>query len=204
MGGVWERQIRSARNILATLLKTHGHSLNGEGLRTLVAETEAITNSRPLTVESLSDINSEIPLSPSNLLTMKSDVIMPPPGIFNRPDLYSRRRWRRVQHIAGEFWSRWRKEFLQSLQARQKWNIPKRNFQVGDIVLLKEDTGRNKWPMARIVNTEPDSRGIVRSVQLKVIDNNSNIKLFQRPISKIVLLVENEHGSIPNQGSHVL
>ena len=110
-----------------------------------MAETEAIINSRPLTGESLSNINSEIPLSPSNPLTMKSDVIMPPPGVFNRPDLYSRRRWRQVQHIAGEFWSRWQKEFLQSLQARQKWNITKRNFQVGDVVLLKEDTERNKW-----------------------------------------------------------
>ena len=69
----------------------HGHSLNDEGLRTLVAETEAIINSRPQTVESLSDINSEIPLSPSNLLTMKSDVIIPPPRVFNRSDLYSRR-----------------------------------------------------------------------------------------------------------------
>ena len=107
MGGVWERQIRSARSILAALLKTHRHSLSDEGLRTLVAETEAIINSRPLTVESLSDINSEISLSPSNLLTMKSDAIMPLPGVFNRPDLYSCRQWRRVQHIAGEFWSRW-------------------------------------------------------------------------------------------------
>ena len=32
---------------------------------------------------------------------MKRDIIMPPPGVFNRPDLYSRRRWRRVQHIAA-------------------------------------------------------------------------------------------------------
>ena len=45
MGGVWERQIRSAKSILGPLLKTHGHSLNGEGLRTFVAETEAIINS---------------------------------------------------------------------------------------------------------------------------------------------------------------
>ena len=59
--------------------------------------------------------------------------------------------------------------------------------------------------MAQIVRIEPDSQGIVRSVQLKVIDtSNDNIKLFWRPISKIVLLVENEHGSIPNEGSHVL
>ena len=78
MGGVWECHIQSARSILAALLKTHAHSLNEEGLRTIVAETEAIIYSRPLTVKSLSDINSEIPLSPSNLLTMKSDVNMPP------------------------------------------------------------------------------------------------------------------------------
>ena len=136
---------------------------------------------------------------------MKSDAIKPPPAVFSRPDLYSRKQWRRVQHIAGEFWSRWRKEFLQSLQARQKWDISKRNVQVGDVVLLKEDIGRNKWPMARIVSTNPDSQGIVRSVQQKVIDtSNNNIKLFQRPISKIVLLVENEHGSVPNKGNHVV
>ena len=140
-----------------------------------------------------------------NLLTMKSDVIMPLPGVFNRPDLYSCRWWRRVQHIAREFWSRWWKEFLQNLQAQQKWDISKRNFQVGDVALLKEDTRRNKWPMAWIVSTEPNLQGTVRSVQLKVIDTlNNNIKLFQWPINKIVILVENEHGLIPSKGSHVV
>ena len=109
IAGVWERQIRSARSILAALLKTHGHSLNDKGFRKLVAETEVIINSRPLTVESVSNINSEIPLTPSNLLTMKSDVIMPPTGVFNRPYLYSSRQWRRMQHIVGEFWSHWGK-----------------------------------------------------------------------------------------------
>ena len=28
---------------------------------------------------------------------------MPPPGEFIKPDTYSKMRWRRVQHIAGEF-----------------------------------------------------------------------------------------------------
>ena len=107
--------------------------------------------------------------------------------------------------ILQQCWSCWRNEFLQSLQARQKWNICKRNFQVGDVVLLKEDIGRNKCPMARIVRIEPDSQSIVWSVQLKLIDtSNNNIKLFRRPISKIVLLVENKHGSIPKEGSHVV
>ena len=35
-GGGWERQIRSARSILAALLKQHGESLNDELLRMLL------------------------------------------------------------------------------------------------------------------------------------------------------------------------
>ena len=48
MGGIWERQIRSARGILASLLQTHGHSLDEESLQTLMDETGAVINSRPL------------------------------------------------------------------------------------------------------------------------------------------------------------
>ena len=50
MGGIWERQICPARNILEGLLRTHSLSLNDESLRTLMTEVELIVNSRPLTV----------------------------------------------------------------------------------------------------------------------------------------------------------
>ena len=93
-----------------------------------MTEVELIVNSRPLTVETLIDANSPTPISAINLLTLKSSVVMPPPGEFSPPDLYSKKRWRRVQHIAEEFWSRWRKEFLQSLQPRQKLKKQTRNF----------------------------------------------------------------------------
>ena len=62
---------KSARVILSVLLKQHGTSLNNESLITLLTEVESIVNSRTLTVETLSDIGSEAPLSPINLLTMK-------------------------------------------------------------------------------------------------------------------------------------
>ena len=42
--------------------------------------------------------------------------------------------------VSDQFWTRWRKEVYASLQARQKWNQLKRNFQVGDIVLVHDDT----------------------------------------------------------------
>ena len=118
MGGVWERQIRSARSILASLLNTHGSSLNDESFRTLLTEVEAVINSRPLTVDNLSDSQSLVPLTPNHLLTMKSKIIMAPPGDFEKADLYSRRRWRRIQHIINEFWSRWKHEYILSLQTR--------------------------------------------------------------------------------------
>ena len=85
---------------------THGRSLDKESLATLMAETERILNSQLLTTENISDLTSSLPLSPSNLLIMKSKIIVPPPEDFSRPDLYSRRRWRRFQHIVSEFWCR--------------------------------------------------------------------------------------------------
>ena len=119
MGGVWERQIRSVRNVLSGLLIDHSQILNDESFRTLLTEAECIVNSTPLTVESLSDPDS-LPVSPINLLTLKTKVVLPPPGIFQRHDLYCRKRWRHVQHLANEFWSKWKKEFLSNLQPRQK------------------------------------------------------------------------------------
>ena len=139
MGCVWERQIRTVGNILEGLLRTHSLSLNGESLRTLMTEVELIVNSRPLTVETLNDRNSLTPITPSNLLTLESSLVMPPPGEFSPPDLYSKKRWRRVQLISEEFWNRWRKEFFQSLQPRQKWKKKTPNFTVGDIILLKDE-----------------------------------------------------------------
>ena len=78
MGGVWERQIRSARAILNSLLKTHGSSLSDESLETLLVEVEAVVKSCPLTKDVLSDVTSLAPLGPVNLLKMKSKVVMPP------------------------------------------------------------------------------------------------------------------------------
>ena len=112
--GVRERQMQSAQNILLSLLNTHGRSLNDEPLRTLLAETEATLNFRPLTINIMGDVQSEQPACQSNILTMKSKAVLPPPGQFAKAYKFSRRRWRCIQHIANESWVRRHKEFLWS------------------------------------------------------------------------------------------
>ena len=100
MGGVWERQIRSVRSVLTAMLRDHSTSLNDEAFRTLLSEAECIVNSRPLTVENLQDPTS-LPLSPNSILTMKTKVVLPPPGTFQKADIYCRKRWRQVQHLSN-------------------------------------------------------------------------------------------------------
>ena len=138
MGDVWEHQIQIARRILEGWLKTHGQSLNNKALRTLMVEVESIISSRPLTVETLGDINSQIPL-PSNLLTMKVDnkrnIVMSPAGVFTKPDLYSRRRWRCVQNRGVLV--QMKKRISVNFTNRQKWADKRRNFEVVDILILK-------------------------------------------------------------------
>eukprot|EP00057_Strongylocentrotus_purpuratus_P003072 XP_003725859.1 PREDICTED: uncharacterized protein LOC100891394 [Strongylocentrotus purpuratus] len=201
MGGVWERQIRSARRVLETLLYQSSRQLNDESLRTLMYEAAAIVNSRPLTVTDLNDPTYLAPLTPNHLITMKSKVLLPPPGNFQDTDLYSRKRWRRVQHLINEFWDRWRKEFLQNLQTRQKWTRPRRDAKIGDIVIMKdENLPRNQWSLARISEVFPSTDGLIRKVKLVKGDSELDdsgkrkgpVKELERPIHKLVLLLPRE------------
>ena len=162
-----------------------------------MTEVEGILNSRPLTVETINDPTSFQPLSPINLLTMKSKVVSPPPGKFLKPDVYSKKRWRHIHHIANEFWSCWRKEYLQSLQERQKWTSKRRNFRVDDIVLLKQsDVPRNQWSMGKVIDINNDRKGFVQSVTLKISEragNENSKRKLEQPIEKIVLLLESDN-----------
>jgi hypothetical protein len=92
-------------------------------------------------------------------------MLLPPPGEFQRADQYVVKRWRRVQYHVNQFWSRWRKEFFNTLQERQKWSNPPRNMRVGDIVLIKDDNApRTLWRKARVDEVYTDEDGLVRKV----------------------------------------
>ena len=91
MGDVWERQIRSAKAIISSLLKTNGRSLDDISLITVITEVGGILNCRIITVKTFNDTANFQPLSPINLLTMKSKVASPPIGKLLKPDVHSKR-----------------------------------------------------------------------------------------------------------------
>ena len=200
MGGAWERMIRSIRSILNVMMANHSEQLDDELLRTYMYEVMAVINSRPLTIETLNDPTLLTPLTPNHLIMMKTSIVLPPPGEFQRDDMYCRKRWRRVQYLIDQFWSRWKKEYLQILQNRQKWTKERRNVRIGDVVLLKDDSlPRNNWPLCRVVEANASSDGLVRTIKLQVGDPNltkigkrtNKTTYLERPIHKIVVLVEN-------------
>ena len=202
-GGIWERYIRSARRILASLLWDQGGQLQDESLRTLMYEVTALINSRPITLDPSSE-DLVTPLSPQNLLTAKSGVVLPPPGKFEKEDLYARKYWRRVQFLVNQFWVKWRKEYLNDLQCRQKWAKPQRNVQVGDVVLLKEDSvPRGSWSLCLVDKVYLSTDNRVRSVRLRVGDKNLSksgkrtkaVSFLERPIHKLVVIVANQSTS---------
>ena len=103
---------------------------------------------------------------------MKSKVVLAPPGVFQPTDVYYGKSWRRVQHLANEFWSRCRKEFLLSLQERRKWTRPSRDLQVDDVVIMKDESlPCNAWPLARVSAVYPVADGQVRKVQVVLADS---------------------------------
>ena len=130
-------------------------------------------------------MNADIePLTPAQLLTLKSKVVMPPPGQFMKEDIYCRKRWCRVQYLADQFWCRWRKEYLPLLQTRQKWQKQQPNLQERDIVLLVDDNApRCQWPRAMVIRTHPGEDGLIRKVTVK-----TSTSQYDRPVTKTILL----------------
>ncbi|KAA0708008.1 hypothetical protein E1301_Tti024137 [Triplophysa tibetana] len=201
MGGVWERQIRTIRSVLTAILDQSAKRLDSASLRTFLYEVMAIINSRPLTIEHLNDPTSLEPLTPNHILMMKSNIIFPPPGEFVSQDLYLRKRWRQVQFLANEFWTRWKKEYLLNLQQRQIWQKEKRNTKVNDIVILQEDSSpRNQWRLARVTEVYPSTDGMVRKVKLLISDSTLDSQgrritkpvYLDRPVQRTVVLLEAE------------
>ena len=100
-GGVWERNIRTAKSILHSLLQQQ--TPRHEVLVTLLTEVERIMNSTPL-VEVSTDPTDDEPLTPYHFLIGSASPYQPcgDPATGTLRQL-----WQIAQNMADHFWRRW-------------------------------------------------------------------------------------------------
>ena len=192
-GGAFEREIRTVRKTLTSMLNCQNVKLNFDQLHTLLCEVESILNGRPLTRAS-SDPDDARALTPNDILLFNAGITFPP-GLFDKHDDYMNRRYRQVQYLTNVFWKRWKNEYLITLQERQKWNSLKENLKVNDLVLVMDvSTSRNSWPLGLVTEVREDRNGLVRSATVRISKcKDSSTKGFGsskivRPIVKLIKL----------------
>ncbi|XP_011858970.1 PREDICTED: uncharacterized protein LOC105556482 [Vollenhovia emeryi] len=180
MGGKWEAVVKSLKHHLR---RTIGETLlTFEETTTLLAQIEAILNSRPL--EPLSDDSDDISaLTPGHFLIGSALTSVPEPSL---KDLATSRlsRWQFIQQRVQQFWSQWSAQYLQRQQAISKWHHPSNAIQVGSLVLITDERlPPCKWPLARVSTLMPAKDGLTRVVTLKTPTTT-----LIRPITKLAPL----------------
>ncbi|CAH8530794.1 unnamed protein product [Schistosoma rodhaini] len=82
--------------------------------------------------------------------------------------LYNKR-WKEAQRLTTSFWYRWIREYLLTLQTRDKWLNVRRNLQPGDLVLVSNvETSRSLWPKAIVEQVSYGPDGRVRTARLRM------------------------------------
>ncbi|XP_024875128.1 uncharacterized protein LOC112456671 [Temnothorax curvispinosus] len=180
-GGIWEAAVKSAKNHLKRVVGDA--ALTFEEMYTVLAQIEAVMNSRPLTPIS-NDPNDLSYLTPGHFLVGDSLTSTPQQDVSRVP-INRLSRWQRINQIYQHFWKRWSCEYLQQLQQRTKWRYSKGlQLTTGDMVMIREDDSSPlKWTVGRIENIYPGADGIARVASIKTIKGT-----YKRPITKLCIL----------------
>lgn len=176
MGGLWEAAIKQAKRHLKAAIGTE--VLNIEDFRVVIKEVEAILNSRPL-VSLSNDPADCMVLTPAHFLVGRPLMSLPEPCPQDESHL---ERYERVSTIRHEFWKKWRRDYLQSLQKRAKWTKTQPNIKIGTVVTVRDDNlPPLQWSFGLIVALHPGKDGVVRVVTVRVGKNE-----FKRAVHDLV------------------
>ncbi|XP_046406926.1 uncharacterized protein LOC124171707 isoform X2 [Ischnura elegans] len=94
------------------------------------------------------------------------------------------KRWQMVQQMLQHYWRRWSREYLQSLQQRQKWATSTPNIKAGDLVIACNDnTPPARWQLARVIEVHPGDNGYVRAVTIQTAN-----AVLKRPVNNLIIL----------------
>ncbi|XP_053682304.1 uncharacterized protein LOC128732893 [Sabethes cyaneus] len=165
MGGLWEAAIKSAKKHLTTI--TQGAKLTFEEFATLLAEIEAVLNSRPISPES-SDPNDLRPLTPGHFLVGRPLTTKNSADYTPSEDHPYEVRFKYLHELKQHFWDRWRREYLPEQQILGKWHTTSKDLQLNDMVLIrKQKLPGYQWTVGRIIkiHSSPDGHSRLATVK---------------------------------------
>lgn len=178
-GGLWEAGVKSVKQHLRKILTGN---FTFEEFATILTQIEACLNSRPLTpvstqVDSIEDIQV---LTPGHFIVGEALMTVPDRDYTNtKATLLSR--WQHTQRLVQDFWKRWQSEYLSRLNQRPKWLKKTAEFEIGDIVLLRDEhMPPSKWALARIIEKHPGRDNITRVYTVRY-----NGKCTRRSVSNL-------------------
>ncbi len=161
---------------------------------TVLLEVEVILNSKPLGYVS-SDVADADPVTPSSLLMGRPDGSLPQ-VIYPESEMLSRRKWRHSQILAHRFWSRFIRDYLPSLQTRQKWQASPPDLREHTYVMIVDpQLPRGLWPVGKVIQTHLSPDGHIRSADVQIKDH-----IYTRPVARLVVLptLPSDDPGVPN------
>ncbi|GFX83907.1 integrase catalytic domain-containing protein [Trichonephila clavipes] len=133
-GGFWEAGVKSFKHHLHRTLVNS--KITFDEFETII-QIEGILNSRPL-VPLSDNINKYEVLLPGHFIIGRPISAIQEPAILDISD-NRLSRWQYTTKCVQTIWKRWKKDYLNHLQQRNKWQFEKNNVAVGCLVLLKEN-----------------------------------------------------------------
>lgn len=122
-----------------------------------------------------------------------------PQVVYADTELLSRQRWRHSQVIADQVWARFTKDYLPSLQFRQKWQRDTTDLTTGSTVLVVDSQlPRALWPVGHVTQLYPGSDGRIRVVDVKTKD-----RTYTQPVACLIELPASPKETVPPQYSVV-
>lgn len=186
-GGLWEAGVKAVKHHLRRVIGDA--TLTLEEFQTILCQIEACLNSRPLCPLSADPTDYE-PLTPGHFL-IGAPLNSLPDADLTEFKANRLSRWQLTQQITQHFWNRWSSEYLNTLQQRNKWMTKRKNLEVGDLVVIKDDNLLpTKWKLGRISKTHPGADSSVRVVTVKTA-----LSELKRPIVKLCPLLLNDENS---------
>lgn len=185
VGGIWESCVKSFKHHFKRIVgEAH---LTLENFFTLVYKIESMLNSRPMI--QLTEDHEDLVLTPGHILIGEALNTPAETDVSSVPDNRLKQHVRR-QKIEQLFWKAWSKDYLNTLQQRNKWKTESPPVKEGDVCLIVEDNLPSlKWLLGVVVKMVPGPDGKIRMVDIRLQDK----KITRRSIHRIRPLPTNEN-----------